>query len=292
MPFLQTAAMRANVTLLAKPHAAPLLARFAPKVEHLPIVAPWTAFSGKYLLHRWPWRELGRACRQLRERQFTLGVSARPDPRDHALLLLANASHRIGFHRRGSGVLLQRPLPPPTSPHRAANWQAIAHALHWDIAPPNPAPRNGRHIVIHPGAAHPARIWPRDRFEILATRLRDAGWSVSLIDEKSGPLGHLMDTLQQADRFIGNDSGPGHLAALLGVPTFTLFGPQLPERFVPQHPQANWIEGTPCAHRPCHDACRFASPHCILDHEVDHVWTRVKRWLDHTEPTRKTSPPP
>jgi ADP-heptose:LPS heptosyltransferase len=34
----------------------------------------------------------------------------------------------------------------------------------------------------------------------------------------------LYDLLTTASVFIGNDSGPGHLAAISGVPTITLFG--------------------------------------------------------------------
>ena len=60
-------------------------------------------------------------------------------------------------------------------------------------------------------------------------------------------LDALLTKLASADRFIGNDSGPGHLAALLGVPTFTIFGPQLPELFAPQHPQADEPCGTHAA---------------------------------------------
>ncbi len=92
-------------------------------------------------------------------------------------------------------------------------------------------------------------------------------------------LSKLLAMLATADRFIGNDSGPGHLAALLGVPTFTIFGSQLPERFAPQHPQAAWIEGAPCRFKPCADACRFSVPHCIRDVTVAQVVAAVDAWL-------------
>ncbi len=90
----------------------------------------------------------------------------------------------------------------------------------------------------------------------------------------------LLDKLDSADRFIGNDSGPGHLAALLGVPTFTLFGPQLPELFAPRHPRAEWIEGAACPYKPCSDYCRFAEPRCLLAIDVESVARRVTRWLE------------
>ena len=124
------------------------------------------------------------------------------------------------------------------------------------------------------------REWPRERYDALATRLRTLGWDVVLLDNSIHELDVLLDTLAGARRFIGNDSGPGHLAALLGVPTFTIFGPQLPELFAPQHPQAAWIGGAPCPYKPCFDACRFPCPRCILDITTEAVWPRLSAWLN------------
>ena len=283
LPFLRRAAGHARVTLLAKPHAAPLLARFAPEVELVTLLAPWTAFRGKYRLHRWPWRDLARVRRELRARHFDLGVCARSDPRDHALLALAGARRRFGFPRAGSSLLLTQSLPRPARPHRAEYWRALAAACGWELPPPasrpSPLAPTTRRVVIHTGAGHPVRIWPVERFAEIAARLRATGWEVVQLDDSLRDLDQLMAALTPADRFIGNDSGPGHLAALLGVPTFTIFGPQLPELFAPQHPQAVWIEGAPCPYKPCYDACHFAEPHCLLNLEVDAVWTKLAAWL-------------
>jgi ADP-heptose:LPS heptosyltransferase len=279
MPFLRVASEHARVTLVAKPHAAPLLVRFAPKVEHLQLIAPWTAFRGKYRLHRWPWAELAHTVRKLRAQRCDVGVSARADPRDHILLGLADAKRRIGFPRRGSRAFLTHALERPARPHRAEHWAALASALGWTIPPPAPLPRNGRKMVIHTGAGQPVRMWPRSRFNELATRLKAVGWEVETVDDSFCDLDGLLEKLAAADRFIGNDSGPGHLAALLGVPTFTIFGPQLPELFAPQHPAAAWLEGAPCTYKPCFDSCRFAEPHCIREISLESVWHAVRQWL-------------
>lgn len=266
--------------LVAAPHAAPLLRRFAPAVTHVPFAAPWTAFTGKYRLHRWPWRELSRLVRTLRAADFSLAVSARPDPRDHLLLRLSGAPQRVGYTRSGSSLLLTTVLPAPTRPHRAEHWRGLATHLGWTLPPlEDRDSKTGRHLVIHTGAAQPVRLWPRENFAELTTRLRAAGWRVTVLDANLPTLDALLDLLATADRFIGNDSGPGHLAALLGVPTFTIFGPQLPELFAPQHPQAAWIDGAPCPHKPCFDSCRFAVPHCIRDLSVDAVHAQVTAWL-------------
>lgn len=280
IPFLREATLHADVTLLAPPHAAPLLRRFAPGVRLIEAVLPWTVFRGKYHLHRWPWSFLRRLVRHLRAASFNLAVSARPDPRDHILLFLAGTPRRLGFPRVGSRSLLTDALSPPASPHRAAAWAALASALGW---PPPIAPRvatrrmaDPPRAVIRTGAGQAVREWPRQRYGEIAARLRIAGWAAQVIDEHYDSLDRLMEVLATADLFIGNDSGPGHLAALLGVPTFTVFGPQVPEAFHPAHPAARWIEGAPCPHRPCFDACRFARPHCIQDLTTDEVWAALQ----------------
>lgn len=279
MPFLRTATRHTRVTLLAKPHAAPLLRQFAPEVELVPLVAPWTAFTRKYELRRWPWRDLAAVRTHLHRRRFDAGVSARRDPRDHAVLAAVGAALRAGFAHPTSRVLLTDALPAPAKPHRAAHWAALAARFGWELPADLPAARPGRRVVIHCGAAQPVREWPRERFEEIARRLAAAGWDVDLIDSSLSDLDQLLARLAVADRFIGNDSGPGHLAALLGVPTFTVFGPQLPELFAPQHPRAAWIEGAHCNYKPCFDACRMGSPHCIRDLRVDDVWPRVAEWI-------------
>lgn len=281
VPFLRTAARHADVTLLAKPPAAVLLRRFAPDVNLIELDAPWTAFRGKYRLHRWPWAGLRQTLRALRGRQFDLAVSARPDPRDHLLMRLTCAPRRLGYPRAGSRWWLTESPAPPARPHRAEHWRSLATHLGWEI-PADEARRRSAtsgHVVIHTGAAQAVREWPRERFDALAAHLRAGGWRVTVLDNSLTDLDRLLEILAGADRFIGNDSGPGHLAALLGVPTFTLFGPQLPERFAPQHPQAAWTDGAPCPHKPCSDYCRFAVPHCIRDISLETVRQRVDVWL-------------
>ena len=280
VPFLRATAAAGRVVLLAKPHAAPIVARFAPGVELVPLVAPWTAFRGKYRLHRWPWGDLRRALGALWKRNLWAGVSARPDPRDHAILRLSGARRRVGFPRMGSAALLSEPLPRPGNPHRAEHWAGLALALGLSIAQDAPARRSGRRVILHAGAGQPTRLWPRQRFEALAAALRGKGWQTEILDDSFTGVDRLLDKLDSADRFIGNDSGPGHLAALLGVPTFTIFGPQLPELFSPRHPGAGWVEGAPCPYKPCFDNCRFADPRCLLAVQPEAVLERVIPWLE------------
>lgn len=50
-------------------------------------------------------------------------------------------------------------------------------------------------------------------------------------------LGELMAIIRRCRLFIGNDSGPLHLAAVLGIPTASFFGPETPTLYGPQGPQ-------------------------------------------------------
>jgi ADP-heptose:LPS heptosyltransferase len=129
-----------------------------------------------------------------------------------------------------------------------------------------------------------------DRFQVLIARLRAQGFAVQVAcnpDQVNWWLARgetpvcpknvseLLALVSDAGVFIGNDSGPGHLAAVCGRPTFTLFGPQLPEWFLPLHPAAEAMAGKPCPYKPCSDYCRFAEPFCLHDVTVEEVWPRV-----------------
>ena len=283
-PFLRAATEKFEVTLLAKPHASDMQPRFWPGVQVLAFIAPWTAFRRKYPVLAGPWLELLRLLRTLMRKRFEFGVSGRWDPRDHALLALARAQRRLGFPRTGSRVFLNLPLERPApSAHRYEYWRSLARALEIEMPDresiPMPPIRRG-FVFVHTGAGQPVRVWPLERFRNLVRRLRERGFCVRVAcdaDQRARWLAmgetnvvtpqtvpHLLKLADEAGIFIGNDSGPGHLAALNGVPTFTLFGPQLPGWLPPLHPQSAWLSGPFCPYRPC-SGYRFPRPNCLLD---------------------------
>jgi hypothetical protein len=114
-------------------------------------------------------------------------------------------------------------------------------------------------LLIHPGAGSPAKCWPLDRFLSLA---RSAGpclfilgpveqdrWSASAIDSisrecptlLSPPLATLAGLAALARACLGNDSGFCHLAAAVGSPSLSLFGPTNPQHFAPLGPRAHTL---------------------------------------------------
>jgi lipopolysaccharide heptosyltransferase II len=112
-------------------------------------------------------------------------------------------------------------------------------------------------VVLAPGAGWPGKQWPADRFAALATQLTArAGVGVVVVGSRTeralgdevaagcatgavNLAGHttvrqLASVLRRARVFVGNDSGPLHLAAALGVPTVALFGPTRASKWAPR----------------------------------------------------------
>ena len=298
--FLRAAAEAYQVTLLAKPFARDLQPRLWPGVQVEIFTAPWTAFQHKYQFWRWPWVDMARLNRRLTEARFDIGLSARWDPRDHLLLKLAGARERLGFTRVRSGIFLTRSLERPHSEaHHYQYWRAIARELNLELSPHkkilNLLPRESATVLLHSGAAQPVRVWPLEKYQALIGQLRRKDFLVQVACDpdqrafwlQAGEAGvatpanvtELIALIDRAGAFIGNDSGPGHLAAICGVPTFTLFGPQLPEWFAPLHPAAEWLQGRACPYKPCSDYCRFPMPFCLRDITEDEAFARVEKFL-------------
>jgi len=300
--FLRTATEKFDVTVVAKPYAKELQAEFWPGVKVLPFVAPWTAFQHKYQIWIWPWREMFRLGRMIRATRFDIALSARWDPRDHFLLGLAGAKKRLGFPRLGSHIFLTDPVarPDPIA-HRYENWRTLGKAIGLDLPPRDQIPlapvhdNKARHILVHTGAAQRVRVWPLENYQKLTARLRQKQYTVQVACDpnqrewwlRNGEpavitpqtVAELLAVVNRAKAFVGNDSGPGHLAAFAGVPTFTIFGPQVPEWFAPLHPRGRSVDGKACPYKPCSDYCRFAQPICLTGWTEPEIWSHVEPFV-------------
>jgi ADP-heptose:LPS heptosyltransferase len=114
------------------------------------------------------------------------------------------------------------------------------------------AERERPYAVIHPTASSPAKTWPAERFLKIAERLRmdvvfilGPGEDPALFRDyeclSGAPLEETKSLLSGASLFIGNDSGPAHMAAAFGVPAAVLFGPADPVIWAPWKAQAEQI---------------------------------------------------
>jgi heptosyltransferase-2 len=299
-PFLRAAAEKFTVTLLAKPFAEELRPRLWPEVEVEIFTAPWTAFHGKYQLWRWPLREMLRLRRRLAAEKFDYAVSGRWDPRDHLVLKFSGAAERYGFSRLKSRRYLTLELARPEAlAHRYEFWRIAGRALGLDLPAREdlvPPPRRHEAVtLIHSGARLSARVWPLENFQQIAARLREKKIVVQIAcdpDQLAWWRSHgelpacprsvpeLLGNIDRAAAFIGNCSGPGHLAAICGVPTFTLYGPSLHEWFMPLHPAAEIFEGRACPYKPCSDYCRYTKPFCLGEVKAEAVWPHVENFVE------------
>jgi len=123
----------------------------------------------------------------------------------------------------------------------------LASAMFWLGAAPCGIPRAklvARHVekrsiaVIHPVAATPEKTWRPDGFIAIAERLKKLGLDPIFIggdaDDLSpfqdyfviqgAPLDKVKSLLAGASFFVGNDSGPAHMAAAFGLPVVVIFG--------------------------------------------------------------------
>jgi ADP-heptose:LPS heptosyltransferase len=152
--------------------------------------------------------------------------------------------------------------------------------------------------LFHTGARRPLRRWPLVKFARLAVALKEQyGWDIVLTgteDDRQDieqlqkhisfktyafigySLRQLAALASRAVCFIGNESGPMHIAAAMKIPVIGLFGPGEPHTFSPFGPRATYLHHRlPC--NPC-DQIHCVQPHnpCINLIEVDEVLVKVK----------------
>lgn len=165
--------------------------------------------------------------------------------------------------------------------------------------------REGKTVVIAPGAAHANKQWPLERFAQVATKLSEEFgahivWLVTGSDDArldisqylgrdqytrfiDRPYSELAEAIAGADLTIANDSGIAHLSSGLGTPTFVIFGPTHPALgFAPKGTFDQVIEvDEPCrpcslhGRRPCHREQRF----CFTRITADDVVARAREIL-------------
>jgi hypothetical protein len=101
--------------------------------------------------------------------------------------------------------------------------------------------RHPQRVVIHPTGSHPEKMWSRSKFLALSLALSRLNLKSSFLvapgeyaawrDVSSSGfevlahenLSEVAHWIAESGWFIGNDSGLGHLASSIGVPTLTLF---------------------------------------------------------------------
>lgn len=207
------------------------------------------------------WHAQWRLLRALRQQPYRACV----DLRTKMIPWLVRAQQRV-INRRGGEPgrhaveahyavlepLLDIASPPPCRLYLDPDSVAQARALLQSLP--------GRQwLAVAPGANWPGKRWPVERYHDLlkssaqlfdgiivlgsgadtARPLDVAELNLPCLDVSGRTtLNTAAALLARASVFVGNDSGLGHMAAALGIPTLTLFGPGEPQRYRPWGPYA------------------------------------------------------
>jgi ADP-heptose:LPS heptosyltransferase len=174
------------------------------------------------------------------------------------LMLLSGAKYRAGyahFKRRAVyNVRIPRAQDILETNRTVHTVEHMASAMFYLGVPPDEIPRarlfgdraqtlNSAYAVIHPVAATAAKTWPVSGFLEVADHLHSrhglepvfisgSGQDLSAFSHwktiSGAPLGDVKTLISGASLFVGNDSGPAHIAAAFGVPPVVIFGPSDP----------------------------------------------------------------
>lgn len=188
-------------------------------------------------------------------------------------------------------------IPPPRLVTQPIWQEALKFRLaQWDLG------EASRYAVLQPTATFATKRWAPEKFAHLGQFLeREMGLAViyacgagqsPLLDQvehtwgqpirrcQDWPLGEFIALLAQAHLFVGNDTGPAHLAAAFGRPLVVIFGSSNSRIWRPWRARAQIVQN-PFACNPCPgDRCyQFAQPECILSVSVEQVRRAVEAAL-------------
>jgi ADP-heptose:LPS heptosyltransferase len=155
---------------------------------------------------------------------------------------------------------------------------------------------------IHPGAGKVFKEWTTEGFADVSDWLSSRGFQVVLVGGRGDlekiagimslakhgihnlgarlSLGELLALFEMSSLFIGNDSGPMHLAASTGIPLVALFGPAREIRWRPLNEKAVILRGAEKCQVCTSEGCKFDFK-CIRTLSSEAVKTAITELLGH-----------
>jgi heptosyltransferase-3 len=205
----------------------------------------------------------------------TLVVNLHGGTRSARLTLLSGARFRAGFDIFRPRWVYNTPVPTAQETlglsRRVHTAEHMASAMFYLGAPITEVPGariesspgrsryspDVRYAAIHPLAATADKAWPSDNFLKLARHLElSAGLEPVFIGGPNEDLSmfepyrtvsgaaleEIVKLLRDAALFVGNDSGPAHIAAAFAVPQLVFFGPSDSEVWAPWRTRAEVLK--------------------------------------------------
>ncbi len=180
------------------------------------------------------------------------------------LTALSGARYRAGFQHYRHQWAYNIPIPRAQQilqvDRKVHTAEHLASAVFYLGVPPveipaaqlgDPLP-DSPYAVIHPIAATPAKTWAAEHFLTIASHLIRTGLQPIFIGAarddltpfhphriiQGAPLNQIKSLLANAALFIGNDSGPAHMAAAFHLPVIVIFGESDPAIWGPWKTQS------------------------------------------------------
>lgn len=247
--------------------------------------------------------------RAMRRFKADISVDIEGEQKSATLSRLCGAATRIGPPRRHGRWFYSLSLEPDWQGHRwhsyaslsqpaapSARYLPLADCPGSDAAVRNLLSGQAENtcLVVHVGATKTYKMWHPEQFASLCQRARRAGLTPVLIgaghkdrmqiarvqsflcepvldlcDQLT--LSELISLLQHSQGYVGNDSGPMHLAAACGIPVVALFGPTDEHIWHPLSGQARVLRWQPCAAKCQRSNCVRDSYPCLQRITVDQV---------------------
>jgi len=193
---------------------------------------------------------LGPSFRAIERWRPHLCLNLHGGPRSAQLTLVSRAPLRAGFDNFRFhpvyNLRIPRPQPILRVSRKAHTAERLASAMFWLGVPLQEIPRarlfaaagrvsQSRTVVLHPFANAPDKTWPAGRFLALASSSGLDPVFIGAASDDMTPfrafrclqgagLEDIKTLLTGAALFIGNDSGPAHMAAAFGLPSLIFFG--------------------------------------------------------------------
>jgi len=269
------------------------------------------------------WSGVRSIRRELRNLQFDVALDAQSLSKSSALAWLSGAPRRIGFNPprgREAAPWLNNELVSQRASHLVdcqlelleplgvPRPERVAFRLPRDAAAEETAARliasahlTGGFVAVNPGAGWDSKLWPADRYGIVARTLgerrqtpslvvwagpREKAWAEQIVARSGGhallapatTLPELAAVLRRARLFLGSDTGPLHLAAAVGTPCVGLHGPTRPQDCGPYGAQhitlQQWLQTGTSRQR------RRASNDAMQAIEIEHAVAACEEILD------------
>ncbi len=159
-------------------------------------------------------------------------------------------------------------------------------------------------VGIVPDSRHYTKAWPYGHLQVLVNMCIEQGFGVVLLGGLDGSAGadfvsrsfshehlltiqgedleHLAARISACSILVSPDSGPAHMAGVLGIPTLVLFGPTSAERWKPMGDRVEVMSmGLGCS--PCSNhgsnSCPLGSVDCMSLLKPEQVFARLEKTL-------------